>query len=109
LKIGSQKCGSCLEFSHEFVSVAEQMKSINFGIVNIDNKDGMELVKKFSGVLEEGLPSVLIFYNSNNDWKFVVAGKVIKRNKFKSLLESMTKNMKSLNGKLLKEAVYEDL
>jgi hypothetical protein len=109
LEIGSKMCGSCAEFLPEFESVAKEMKSINFGATNIDNADGMKLVNNFSGVLDEGVPSVLIFYNIKNNWKFVTAGKVIKRKNFKALLESMTKNMKSLNGKFLKQETNDEL
>jgi len=110
VEIGSKMCGSCAEFLPEFESVAKEFISINFGITNIDNPEGMKLVQNFDGVLDEGVPSVLIFYNENNDWKFVVAGKVVKRNELKNLLKSMTRNMKSsANGKLLKQAQNEDL
>ena len=109
LEIGSKMCGSCSEFLPEFESVAKEMKSINFGATNIDDPEGMKLVNNFDGVLDEGLPSVLMFYNENGNWKFVVAGEVKKRNQFKNLINSMTKNLKISNGKIMKQNQNEDL
>jgi hypothetical protein len=69
----------------------------------------MKLVNNFDGVLDEGLPSVLMFYNENGDWKFVVAGEVKKRNQLKNLINTMTKNLKNSNGKIMKQIQNGDL
>ena len=109
LEIGSKMCGSCAEFLPEFESVANEMKSVNFGVTNIDNQNGMKLVNSFAGVLNEGVPSALIVYKQNGDWSFVTAGKGMPRDQLKKLITTMTKNLKLSNGKYLRKAQNEDL
>lgn len=109
LEIGSKMCGSCTEFFPEYESVAKEMESVNFGMTNIDNSPGMNLIGSFEGVMDEGVPVVLIFDKIGRKWNQIVSGKVVKRKELKNLISHNLKDNKKSNGKYLKKTINEDL
>ena len=67
IKFYSEMCGSCKEFAPIFNEYAKKIdKKLKVGMVNIDNKKGMESATKI-GAMDGGIPSVLLMKtNSNN-------------------------------------------
>lgn len=102
LEIGSKMCGSCAEFFPEYESLAKEIKTVNFGMTNIDKSEGMSLVKNFKGVLDNGVPTVLMFEKINGKYITIVSGKVIKRNELKKIILNKLNGLDQYNGKYLK-------
>ena len=60
IKFYSEMCGSCKEFAPTFDDYAKKVnKKLNVGIVNIDNKTGMEQATKV-GAMDGGIPAVYL-------------------------------------------------
>jgi hypothetical protein len=65
VKFYSKRCGACTEFAPTWQKVTSKLTGFSFGEVSIDDKAGMKLAEEI-GVLDEGLPNVRMFYQTQN-------------------------------------------
>lgn len=100
LKIASKMCGSCKEFEPIFESSAKKNTQFKFGVVYIDEKEGLDLAMNLN-VLDNGLPAVVVYDTQEGSPKQIVSGNVIKENAFNQQLVNLSKNLK------LKDGVYQ--
>ncbi len=75
VKISSKKCESCKEFWPVYELMAKNFNHIKYGVIYLENPEAEKLVKKFKGVMDKGLPAVILL-KDQDPYKFtqLVAG-----------------------------------
>ena len=69
--------------------VAKNYKHAKFGIVYVDKKPGLKLAQSFGGVMEQGLPSVIVLKDATSATKQVsiVKGEPVSASQLKASIE----------------------
>ena len=94
-----------------FKSVAKKMKHIKFGVIYIDNKPGMKLAQSFPGVMEAGLPSVVIVKDSitARDPLKLIKGEVVSAAVLTKSIKTATKGLEKASDGFLRKAGRTEL
>jgi len=76
VEVASEYCGSCQEFAPEWKKVEDRFRNtVKFGQVIIEDEKAMSLAEEL-GVLDAGIPSVLIFDGANEQGTSFVSGEL---------------------------------
>lgn len=99
IKIGSKMCQGCKEFYPEFKKLSETFTYVKYGVVYVEDELGMKLIKKFKGVMNKGLPAVLLI-REQDPYKFeqLVFGQTVKAEELKKILIPRVKELKFTTG-----------
>ena len=92
IKFYSAMCGSCKEFEPEWDAAVDKLKSVVTAKVNIDSAEGIKIAQATPGVLDGGIPSVVL-YASKSKPIIVVKGDV---QKSKQVVAAIRKHVANL-------------
>jgi thioredoxin-like negative regulator of GroEL len=101
LQIASKMCGSCKEMAPRFKQVAKNYKHAKFGLVYVDKKPGLQLAQSFKGVMEQGLPSVIVLKDATSatNYAAIVKGDPVSASQLKASIEKQVAGLsKDSNG-----------
>ncbi len=104
VKFSSKNCGSCKEFLKTYEAVTKSMPNIKYGVSYIDDNQGLDLAAK-QGVLDHGLPCVVIFDKLGGDYSVVVAGEVMIKTEYFGKLRKYTKTLEIGEDNMFKKMI----
>merc|ERR1712065_13355 len=96
IEVASRLCASCKEMKPEFAKVAKDEKAFKFGVMYMEDRGTAQLAAKFEGVLDAGLPSVIMLHDKADPYSFVslVEGDAVKAARLKTLIHKAAKDAK---------------
>jgi len=97
----SEKCSTCQEFASIWTNLANQVKYLKIGRVNIDLPKGLNLATKINA-LDNGIPCIRLYYGKNkfDDIMIGTEEPFPKSTKLKERIENILKKKGKLqNGK----------
>lgn len=97
IEFGSKFCGSCKEFAPTFHAMADKYSSLKFGVCFVDGSSGMDLAKQF-GVLEVGLPALVLFGSADGSFTVIPIEDVAAKDSIKSSLQKALKTASKRDG-----------
>lgn len=110
IKIASRMCSSCQEFADSWESVEKSTNELKFGIVHMEDPEGMNFVNTLPDFLmEDGLPIVIVYLSRDNSFKRLIHGNVIGAGAFKELLTESVKQLYKGSDGIYKKAVKLEL
>ena len=96
LKIAHPQCGSCQEFNPIFHKLTHNNPNIKYGITYIDDNDGLDLANSLGSVMDNGLPGVVMFKNTDGSFVQLVSGSVEPENKLTNKIFYSNKKLKEI-------------
>ncbi len=109
VKIAHTQCGSCQEFNPIFHEIIEKNPNFRYGVLYIDDDEGMELANSFGSVMDSGLPAVLMFDHSDGTYLQLVGGIVASEQNVTFMIKEYTKNLQIKDGFYVKQGLRIDL
>ena len=93
VEIASKMCGSCQEFSPIFHSIANNYPGYKYGVIYVDDEEGMSLANTYGSALETGLPVVLMFDYTDGSYVQIVGGMVANEDEVKYAIKEYSKDL----------------
>jgi hypothetical protein len=87
----------------------EKNPNFKYGIIYIDDDEGMELANSFGTVMESGLPAVLLFDHYDGTYLQLVGGMVAPEQSVSFMIKEYTKNLEKKDGYYVKQRLRIDL
>ncbi len=109
LKIAHPQCGSCQEFNPIFHKLTHSNPNFKYGITYIDDNDGMDLANSLGSVMDNGLPGVVMFTNTDGSFVQLVNGSVEPLDKLTKKIKSHAKDLQLKDGFYIKKGAKLDL
>ena len=99
IDIASKMCSGCQEFHPEFEALAKSFPNVRYGVVYVEDKEGMKLVNKLKGVMDKGLPAVILV-KDEDPYIFtqLVFGDVIKEKDLRKMVVPLVKDLEIVTG-----------